>query len=168
MSDGDWVKAHYIDASALVKLVAEDEDETSGREVFRKYYFSHGLMRSSSFCVAECLSAFKLKFVRKKISASDYVRYIREFYRLVISRLQLEDLQFHAPEFQSEVERLIHQYGLDFVDAAQIVTLLKGKFAGLVGESQSILITADRRLADVARLEGARVWECTTEPSPSE
>jgi rRNA-processing protein FCF1 len=44
---------------------------------------------------------------------------------------------------------------------------MQGQFKVLVGESQSILITADRELAKAARAEGVRVWECTSEAAPA-
>jgi hypothetical protein len=150
-----------------VKIVADDVDEAPGRDVFRQYYLSNGLMYTSTFCVAECFSAFKLKWLRKRISLEEYLRYIHEFYRLGVGhKLQLDDLEMLAPQFRSEAERLMNVHRIDFVDAVQIVTLMKGRYQHLVEGSQSILITADRALAKAARTEGARVWECTTEPSP--
>jgi predicted nucleic acid-binding protein len=160
-------RAHYLDASVLVKIVADDEDEAPGRAVFRSYYFNHPSMYTTSLCVAECFSAFKLKFVRGKISRPEYVRYIQEFVRLGIGfKLRIDDLELLAPEVQSEAERLINKYEIDFIDAVQIVTLMIGQFRALVAGSQSILITADRLLAKAAKAEGARVWECTIEISP--
>lgn len=163
----DSVKAHYLDASVLVKIAADDADETPGRDVFRAYYFNNPLMFTNSFCVAECLSAFKLKFLRGRIGRDDYLRYIREFYRLGVgAKIQLEDLDLLAPQLRSETDRLITAHSIDFIDAVQVVTLLQGRFRYMVQGSQSILITADRGLAAAARAEGARVWECTTEPAP--
>ena len=66
----------------------------------------------------------------------------------------------------TEAERLIKQHKIDFLDCFQIVTILHGKFRVLGPDSKSILITADRALAKAARAEGARVWECTSEPPP--
>jgi hypothetical protein len=48
------------------------------------------------------------------------------------------------------------------------VTILHGRFRELGPNSQSILITADRDLAKAARAEGAKVWDCTTEPAPND
>ena len=47
------------------------------------------------------------------------------------------------------------------------MTILHGQFRQLGPPSKSILITADRGLALAARAEGARVWECTSEPPRS-
>jgi len=81
-------------------------------------------------------------------------------------KLQIDDLELLDPRFSGEAERLINAHSIDFVDAIQIVTLLQGRYRGLVEGSQSILITADKELAKAARFEGARVWECTTEHKP--
>jgi predicted nucleic acid-binding protein len=167
LNSRETIYASYFDASALVKLVANDADEEPGRAAVRRHYFDNALMFSTSFCVAECLSAFKSKFTRKRIEKAEYIRYVREFLRLGLGlRLQLEDVEVLSPAMYGEALDLVEQYGIDFIDAMQIVTLLKGRFRGLVQGSQSLLITADRELARVARAESARVWECTTEPQP--
>jgi hypothetical protein len=49
------VKAHYLDASALVKLVADDSDEEPGRDVLRKYYHEHSNRYATSYCITEAL-----------------------------------------------------------------------------------------------------------------
>jgi hypothetical protein len=61
------IKVHYFDASALVKLVADDPDEEPGRGSLRKYHWEYAHPGYTvSFCVAEALGALKLKFLRKK------------------------------------------------------------------------------------------------------
>jgi len=62
--------------------------------------------------------------------------------------------------------RLVDDHGVDSIDAMQIVTLLKGRYRQFMDGSQSLLITADRELARVARLESPKVWECTADPQP--
>ncbi len=157
---------HYLDASAMVKVVANDPDEGLGRETLRRYYFSHSMYRASSFCVAEALSAFKVKWLRGRCSQEEYFTNVREFFRLVVSPLQQEECPL-AVQVQQEAERLMQVHKLDFIDSIQIVTLLKGSHSGLVGASQSLFITADKALAAAARSEGARVWDCTSEEAPS-
>jgi len=166
LTGGEAAKWHYLDASAMVKLVADDMDEEPGRATLREYYFAHGMYRATSYCVAEALSAFKTKWLRGRITQSDYVRNVREFFRLVVSALHIDEVPL-AVQVHHEAERLVEAYGIDFIDSIQVVTLMAGKYSVLVGDSQSIFITADRALAAAARREGARVWECTTEGSPS-
>ncbi|MBZ5524760.1 MAG: PIN domain-containing protein [Acidobacteriia bacterium] len=161
------VKAHYLDASALVKLVADDADEMPGRDVLREYYHSHSNRYATSYCVAETLSASKLKFVRGLIAEEEYIRYVRDFIdRIIGANLQIDEVPILSTLVSTEAERLIQKYKIDFIDCFQIVTILYGQFRHLGPDSKSILITADRRLAKVARAEGARVWECTSEPAP--
>lgn len=161
------IKAHYLDASALVKLVADDADEEPGRDALRTYYYSHASRYATSYCVTEAFSAFKLKFLRNQISEADYVRYVRTFIQRIIGgNLQIDEVEILKPIVFREAERLIKKYKIDFIDCFQIVTVLHGQYRVLVDESQSMLITADRELAKAARGEGARVWECTSEPAP--
>ena len=161
------VKPHYFDASALVKLVADDADEEPGREVLRSYHRERchpGY--TTSFCIAEAFGAFKLKFLRKKISERDYVACVKKFIVTIGNTFEVDEVPTLWPVVSSEAERLITKYKIDFIDCFQIVTIMRGRFKIFIAGSQSVLITADRELARVARAEGARVWECTTESPP--
>jgi predicted nucleic acid-binding protein len=167
MSVGYSVKAHYLDASALVKLVADDPEETPGRDILREYYWGHSNRYATSYCITETFSVFKRKFAQKKITEDQYVKYARDFIRTILGvNLKIDEVPILSPIVFSEAERLIKAYKIDFIDCFQIVTILRGQFRRLGPESQSILITADRDLAKAARAEGAKVWECTREPAP--
>jgi predicted nucleic acid-binding protein len=163
-----WSKAHYLDASALVKLVADDVDEEPGRDALRNYYQQHTAnMYATSYCITEALSAFKGKWLRGNISEGQYIESVRAFLRKTIgSNLRTDEVPVLSTVALSEAERLIARHKIDFLDAFQIVTVMHGQFKMLGPNSKSILITADRPLAKAARAEGVKVWECTTEPAP--
>lgn len=162
------VKVHYLDASALVKLVADDPDEVPGRDAVRTYYKSHTSMTTTSHCFSEALSALKTKFLRGKFSRNQYISNVDKFIGLTVGwKLELDEISILSPKLMSEAQRLIKCYGIDFIDCLQIVTILHGKYRVFAGDSKSILIMADRDLAKAARAEGARVWECTSEPAPT-
>lgn len=163
------IKVHYFDASALVKLVAEDFDEVLGRDALRGYHRKHAHPGyTTSFCIAEAFGALKNKFLRNKISQAEYLRFVKDLIRVIGNTFQIDELPTLEPIVYSEFERLATKYKLDFVDCLQIVTILQGRFRIFDGPSKSILITADRELAKAARSEGARVWECSTEDPPPE
>jgi len=64
-----WVRCHYVDASTLVKLVAEDESERLGRQELREYYWANTAnMYATSSSVTEAISVFKSKYARKQIT----------------------------------------------------------------------------------------------------
>jgi predicted nucleic acid-binding protein len=164
--DHHAVKVHYFDASALVKLVADDVDEEPGRDVLRQYFGQCASHYTTSFCIAEAFGAFKLKFLRKKISEEQYIDDVRNFIRVTVNQFKVEVSIVEYRVVVAETERLVAKYKIDFIDCFQIVTIMQGEFSFLAGPSQSILITADRGLAVAARAEKARVWECTSEPAP--
>lgn len=167
----DWCKPHYLDASALVKLVAEDPDEESGRDAFRKYYWSHtASLYATSYCFTEALSVFKGKYLHHKITEDQYIECVRKFIRLTVgANLRVgNEVSILLPEVADEAERLIKAHKIDFLDAFQLVTILHGPFQVLGPNSKSILITADEGLAKAARAENVRVWQCRTEPAPDE
>lgn len=155
MSRGVAVKYHYLDASALVKLVAEDADEEPGRNELRTYYRDHDLYCTTSYCIAEALSAFKLKWLRKKVTQDEYVRDVREFFRVVVSGLTVDEVPLSL-RVLDEAERLMKAHEIDFIDSIQVVTVLHGKLSVLTGDSRSLFITADRKLATAARQEGGK------------
>jgi predicted nucleic acid-binding protein len=166
----NWGKTHYLDASALVKLVADDPDEEPGRAALRKYYWGHtDSVYATSYCVTETFSAFKRKSQQHRITEDQYIKYVLDFCRLILGlNLRIDEVPILAPVVSTEAERLIKKHKIDFLDCFQIVTILHGRFPKLGPNSQSILITADRDLATAARAEGARVWECTSEPAPNQ
>ena len=148
-----------------MKLVATDVDEEPGRDILRAYHREHAHPGyTTSFCLAEALGAFKLKFLRKRISQRQYIENVKDFIRLSGNTFQVDEVPILSPLVIGEAERLIQTHQIDFVDAFQIVTIVRGQFRIFVAESKSILITADRGLARAARAEDVRVWECTSEP----
>jgi hypothetical protein len=102
------VKAHYYDASALVKLVADDADEAPGRDVLREYYWQHGRpSHTTSFCVSEAFGALKLKFLRKKISEPQYLKYVKDLIHVVGNTFQIDEPETLLPLVSNEFERLV-------------------------------------------------------------
>ena len=56
---------------------------------------------------------------------------------------------------------------IDISDAFQVESLKSGYFSALARESATLLVTADRRLAQVARAEGLKSWHFPSEPIPA-
>jgi predicted nucleic acid-binding protein len=167
---GYWCRAHYLDASALVKLVDESAGESKGRDALRKYYKEHASMYSTSYCLAEAFGVFKRKFLRREITQDQYIKYVQDLIGCTVGwKLQIDEVDILLPVVSNEAERLIRKWKdkIDFLDCFQIVTVLHGRNRVLVGESKSILITADSNLAEVALAEGAKVWECKSERAPA-
>jgi len=167
---GYWCKAHYLDASALVKLVDDSGGESEGRDALRKYYNEHASMYSTFYCLAEAFGVFKRKFLRKEITEDKYIKYVQNLINRTVGwKLQIDETDILLPIVSVEAERLIRKWNhkIDFLDCFQIVTLLRGRNRVLVCESQSVLITADDDLANAARAEGARVWQFRSEPAPA-
>ena len=164
----DLIRVLYLDSSALVKLVADDVDELPGRDAVRAYYWPHAAhVYSTSYSVTEALSAFKSKYVRGRIVRDVYKLYIREFLKLTIgSNLRIDEVQILSPVVRDEFDRLIDTYDIDFLDCFQLVTIMHGEYGVLVGGSKSLLITADKKLAEAARKENVEAWYCVDEPAP--
>jgi predicted nucleic acid-binding protein len=162
------VKVKYLDASALIKLVVDEEDAHLIRDFFRR----NTNFCTTSLCLAEALGRLKglWKKGRKegvKLSTDQYFKATRE---LIIEtwggRIEVDELKLLDPMIHTDVESLAKKYNVDLSDALQLVTIKKGQYSVFVSDSASILITADGPLADAAKSEGIRVWNCTKEPVP--
>jgi len=150
--------AFYFDASALVKLVADDDDEKDGREAVRNLYWNNANMYATSYCVTETSGVFKRKFNQKQIGHAEYVRYCMDFTKKILGgNLHIDEVPIVSVPIFQHAGRLMTKYGIDFVDSLQLITLLCGKSSIMINESQSLFVTADDALANAARKEGARV-----------
>jgi hypothetical protein len=161
------IRTHLLDASALVKLsVKEDKSD-----MVLNYFNNHTVFSTTSFCLAESLGALKMKRARGEITDAEYQSAGEELAGLVRNgSISIEDVRFTDRDVFDEVLSLCSKYlgkdKGDFVDMFQIVTLKRGFRTLLAGDSKTILITADCSLAEVARNEGVRVWDCMKEPAP--
>jgi predicted nucleic acid-binding protein len=150
----------YWDASALVKVVATDADEVTNQAEVRAQFHDNANQNATSYCLAEALSAFKSKWLRKRITHDEYLHDVREFFRLVVPHLIEVAVPLAGP-IQTNAERYMREHRLDFIDAVQLATVLYGRESIFVAGSKTLFITADHALALAAHQEGARVWECT-------
>lgn len=77
-----------------------------------------------------------------------------------------EDFDLGDPLVFSRVQAVAKKYTIDWSDAFQIVSVREGFFSRLINDSKTLLVTADKRLAEVARSENLRAWECVGELAP--
>ena len=158
-----WAKHRYLDASALVKLVVDEEDH----QALRTYFSSNVNFGTTSLCIAEALGVIKAKWTHDRLTEEAYFSATRQ---LVLDawrkKIEVEDIGLFSPQGLSAVEALAKKHKLDLSDALQLETILRGKYAHLGPNSASILITADARLASAAVGEGIRVWNCITSSIP--
>jgi len=80
--------------------------------------------------------------------------------------IELVDVDISDSFIFDEVERIGKRNKLDVVDAYQIVTIKMDNSSRNDLKSEPILVTADSALAEAARKEGLRAWNCLTELAP--
>ena len=61
MAGFEWVKFHYLDASALIKLVVDEGDCGP----FRSFFNSNTNFCTTPLCLAEALGSLKRKWTRR-------------------------------------------------------------------------------------------------------
>ena len=161
--DMDSQRVHYLDASVLFKLAVKE----SGSEAIEKYMAAErtSTFYATSLCFAEALGALKSRYSHKGIDQETYFKAGDILRGYIGDRIELADMDISDSEIFWEVEKTAKLYGLDIVDAYQIVTIKKDYFSRFP-EAQPILVTADSGLAEAARKEGLRVWDCLKEQAP--
>lgn len=165
------VRDHYMDASALVKLAVDTPDEEHGRAVLRDYYWNNANMLATSHSLTEALAVIKGKRKSGKLTPDQYWETVDRFIMHTIgARLRVRDdeelVPLLSPTVLGEANRLIFAYGIDFLDAFQLIVLRHGSSQHMIYNSQTLLINADRELTKAARAEGLAAWCCLDEPSP--
>ena len=156
--------ANCFDASALVKLHVDEE----GTENVRAYFNSEATKYTTQFCFYEALGVLKVKWkYRSELSKKDYLEAafkLASWYSA--SSRSIEDIDINSPEVFGEAKKLVDKTGLDLSDVLQILSVKNGYFSHMVGDSKTILVTADKDLASVAREQGIRSWYFIDEPAP--
>ena len=151
----DTIRTHLIDASALVKLFVREP----GSDVVRAYFGEHSVFAATSLCIGEVLGVLKAQWLRKQISHEQYFAASEELMaHLRNGTITIEEVSLADRAVFDETERVAAAHALDIVDAHQLVTLERGFFGKLPGESNGILITADSALANAALERKLRVW----------
>ncbi|MCI0400812.1 MAG: type II toxin-antitoxin system VapC family toxin [Gammaproteobacteria bacterium] len=169
------IRIHYLDASAIVKLILSE----TGTAELKQYFDQESNFTATSLCFAEALGVLKMKhFNQKCITDEEYFSGCDELMAYVAEdSIEIEDVEIKDRSVFDEVERLVRKHNeekpknkrIDISDAFQIVSVKRNYFSQFEnGESKPILITGDRPLADAARSEGLRVWNCVDESPPEE
>jgi predicted nucleic acid-binding protein len=159
----DSQRMHYLDASVLVKLVLKE----TGSEAIERYMAAEqtSTFYATSLSFAEALGGLKSKYSHKEIDQETYFKASDLLKGHVGDRIVLVDVDISESEIFWEVEKTAKLYGLDIVDAYQIVTIKKDLFSRVL-KAQPILVTADSGLAEAGRKEGLKVWDCLKEQAP--
>ncbi len=157
----EWAKVHYLDASALLKLVIDEGDCGP----VRRFFNSNTNFCTTPLCLAEAIGVLKRKWEGGQIEADEYFAATRA---LIINanRIELDDVGLVDLSVHAQVEAKAKQHSLDLSDSLQLITILHGRYSVLGPNSASVLITADDGLAKAASLEGIRVWNCRTSQEP--
>jgi predicted nucleic acid-binding protein len=158
-------RANCFDASALIKVVTKE----AGSELVREYFYNRSPMKyTTPFCFYEALNVLKVKWLyRSEISKDEYTK---AAFQLVTwfeaGTKYIRDIDLTQPTVFAQVRKLVERYSLDMSDAFQLLSVKEGYFSGLVGDSSTVLVTADEGLAKVARIEGVKSWYCLGEAEP--
>jgi predicted nucleic acid-binding protein len=156
------IRTHYLDASAIVKLLVDDDRSAA----LRAYLGRHAVHSTTSLCFAEVLGVLK-RFRGKLLTEDEYFAACEDLMaHLRGNTLEIDDIGVSQRHTFDEAEQLAKKYSLDLIDAYQLVTLKQGLFSNLEGDSKPILVTADEALAKAAKSEGLRSWDCLREPAP--
>lgn len=161
-------RTHYLDASALVKLViAEDHSDKL------RCYCGRALLATTSLCFGETLGALKAKWTHKHLTQETYLAACEKLFAHVRNgTLEIEDVPLLSGDPQvlrdnyEKIEKLAQKHSLDISDALQLLALQSGIYSKLEGTARASLVTADRKLACAAKAEGMPAWDCVHDTAP--
>ncbi|MEO6022740.1 MAG: hypothetical protein ABIP64_06440 [Burkholderiales bacterium] len=159
-----YLRPHYLDASAMVKLVVDEEYS----DRVRSYVLapSQSWRLCTSYCFFESLNVLKAKTNRKELSDRGYIAGSRSLIRLVInSVIKLVHLDVLSTSGFAEGERLVKLHKIDFIDAFQVISI-KNSWPQLAHPSRPLLVTADSGLSKAAEKEDIQVWFCRETKRP--
>ena len=157
------IRTHYLDASAIVKLLVRE----AGSAALCAYLDQHTAFSPTALCFAGTLGALKAKLLRNSLGQEEYLSACEELMAYFRNQtIEIDDIGISQRRTFDEVEYLSKKYSLDVSDSYQLVTLQRGLYSPLQGDSKPILVTADEALAKAARSEGLRTWDCLREPAP--
>ncbi len=159
------VRANFFDASALAKIFTDEH----GSEFVVEFFHNNSPTKfTTPFCFYETLNVLKSKWIhRKQLSKSQY---LEASFRLVawyrLNTKHVTDLELSDPVIFNKTRELAELYSLDISDAFQLLTVKKGDFSSFINDSKTLLITADKGLANAASKEGIKTWYCLNNEIP--
>ena len=158
------LRPNYFDASAMVKLVIDEEFS----DRVRSYAFqpTQSWRLCTSYCFVEAINVLKAKSNRKEISNRSYMAGSRRLARLITTgQVRLVETDFSFLDSFVSAERLVRLHGIDFLDAFQLISI-NNSWSNLAPPHRPLFITADSKLAQSAEKEGIQAWLCRDTPSP--
>ncbi|QFS89032.1 MULTISPECIES: type II toxin-antitoxin system VapC family toxin [unclassified Marinobacter] len=159
------LRACCLDASVLVKWHVDEE----GSEIVRSFIDSEATLYTTPFCFYEALGVLKVKYLyRKELTKEQYLNACFDLGCEFEARLhEMEDIDVCKPPYLLRSIELARRYDLDVSDAFQILSVKEGFFAGGIEGSETVLVTADTKLANTAASEGLRVLNVLKPSNPS-
>jgi predicted nucleic acid-binding protein len=114
------IRTAYLDASAIVKLLVNED----GSAVVRDYFYKNSVFAATSLCFAETLGALKVKFNHQLLSPEQYFAACAELVaHLRNQTLEIEDINISESSIFDEVERIATKHALVVSSAYQFLTL---------------------------------------------
>ena len=159
-----FLRPNYLDASALVKLVVNEEYSARVRDYVLAPAQSWRIC--TSYCLTEALGVLKGKLHRCELTEKGYIATSRKLIRLLKQNtVRLIEQDFPHRLAFGDAERLVKSHAIDFLDAFQLVSI-REPWSYLAPPSKPLLITADRPLYKAAEAEGLLVWFCRETHQP--
>ena len=126
---------------------------------------------TTPFCFYEALNIFKSKWkYRGQLTEKEYARCCKSliaWFGGIARQGFVKDPELTSPEALTWVTNVVSSTRLDFSDAYQVYSVKHGYFSPLSGDSRTVLATADKTLATVARSFGILAIDLTCETVPS-
>lgn len=159
------VRANFFDASALAKVFSQEYDSRQLAE----YFHNHAATKfTTPFCLYETPNILKSKWMyRGELNKSEY---LEASFKLIAwygaATRHVRDLELSDPHILRKTREIAEKYTLDLSDSVQLLTVKEGEYSFFVDDSETLLVTADKHLAEAAKEEGLKTWYCMGDGIP--
>lgn len=149
------IRSFFLDASIMVKLVADEKNSEQVRKCFNDV---NSIFSTTNFCFFESLSVLKRKWCNKEINQKEYRRYCRLLFAYKMeNRIVIEEYPLKTLHDFGKLEHLTERYNIDISDCLQLLSIKETILSKFAEESETTLITTDKNLAKSAEKEGVIV-----------
>ena len=163
-----YIIPHYYDASVASKIFTREKGwEEAELSVLQNH---NHICWITEFVFYEILGVIKTKWKREKRSSAYYNQAINKFFSWIEGKLFQLDSEFSVQQSAHflRLREMATQYGIDYSDGLQIISVKYGQYKNFAHESRPIFVSADKDLLKAAVEHGLRTWHFGHEEHPTE
>jgi len=161
------IRVLWLDTCTVAKIYIHED----GSENMRAVLANNSIwLFTADYCIHELYGILKRKAMKEKTDA-DYIS-LEEYVRIIFilnchiygKNIKVSNAKFTDAELFVEIQQIMREHDLDFVDAIQFVLIAKGMLGNLAGKSRPVLVSTDNGILKTAAQRGIPTWNPLSGP----